>query len=184
MRGLLILMAKMLLSERYRAQITNLSMRPDTTLQPIPKTNPQINIKSTQTDSTHTGQTQLHRTPTSLYNTYLHRHPKILSELPWHPVHMCDVAAVSLKIKLGYSDLTVCSAKLRINTLQVLMISAVSEIMLCYWNVFSEKNCSHKSRRIGFKTLDMCIKNDLITIVSDRLSSKPHLKPFDRFVLK
>ncbi len=85
MRGLLILMAKMLLSERYRAQITNLSMRPDTTLQPTPKTNPQINIKSTQTDSTHTGQTQLHRTPTSLYNTYLHRHPKILSELPWHP---------------------------------------------------------------------------------------------------
>lgn len=116
----------------YRTQITNLSMRHDTTLQLTPKTNPQINIKSTQTDSTHTGQILLHCTHTRLYNTYLHRHPNILSELLWHPVHMCDVAAVSLKIKLGYSDLTVCSAKLCINTLQVLMISAVFEIMLCY----------------------------------------------------
>ncbi len=168
----------------YHAQLTNLSMRHDTTLPPTPKTNPQINIKSTPTDSTHTGQTQLHRTHTRLYNTYLHRHPNILSELLWHPVHMCDVAAVSLKIKLGYSDLTVCSAKLCINTLQVLMISAVSGIMLCYWNVFSEKNCSHKSKRIWLKTLDVCIKTDLITIISDHLSFKPHLKPFNRFVFK
>lgn len=101
----------------YRAQITNLSMRHDTTLPPTPKTNPQINIKSTQTDPcTHAHQINQHKTNTPPLHTYtLHRHPNILSELLWHPVHMCDVAAVSLKIKLGYSDLTVCSAKLCIN---------------------------------------------------------------------
>lgn len=78
--------------------------------------------------------THISKSPKSsiTHSTYLHKHPNILSEeLLWHPVHMCDVAAVSLKIKLGYSDLTVCSAKRRINA-RVLMISAVSEIMLCH----------------------------------------------------
>lgn len=155
----------------YRAQITNLSMRHDTTLSPTPKTNPQINIKSTQTDPcTHARQINQHRTNAPPLHTYtLHRHPNILSELLWHPVHMCDVAAVSLKIKLGYSDLTVCSAKLCINahtTAGFNDLSCFWKKMLCYWNAFGEKNCSHKSLRIWLKTLDTYIKNDLISIIN------------------
>lgn len=148
----------------YRAQITNLSMRHDTTLPPTPKTNPQISIKSIQTDPcthTHTHQIHQHRTNTPPLHTYtLHRHPNILSELLWHPVHMCDVAAVSLKIKLGYSDLTVCSAKLCINAHTTGGFNDLS----CFWKnalllkrIWGE-NCSHKSLRIWLKTLDMYIK--------------------------
>ncbi len=50
----------------YHAQLTNLSMRHDTTSATHPQNKPQINIKSTPTDSTHTGQTQLHHTHTRL----------------------------------------------------------------------------------------------------------------------
>jgi len=116
----------------YPAQITILSMRHDTTLPPtlkqtyksISKVHKLIRVHThTHTKSTNTGQTHLH-------GTHTHWHPNILSELLWHPDHMCDVAAVSLKIKLGYSDLTVCSAKLCINTHTTAGFNDLS----CLWN--------------------------------------------------
>lgn len=128
---------------------------------------PDVHPKTNTWNQSKVHKTHTH-TPIGLevtHNTYLHRHPNILSEeLLWHPVHMCDVAAVSLKIKLGYSDLTVCSAKRRINA-GLLMISAVSKIMPCYWNTLAGtrknlQNCSHENERICMISMDRF--NDLL----------------------
>ncbi len=68
----------------YHAQLTNLSMRHDTTLPPTPKTTRKSISKVHQliphTRDKHNSITHIHACTTHI----CHRHPDILSELLWH----------------------------------------------------------------------------------------------------